>query len=109
MSGDMLRIDRLLHFLRLAKTRVIAQKVVEAGHLRIDGRAITRASHGVRVGQVITLALQDRIRVIRVIALPTRRGPAAEAFAHYDDLSPPSPIDDAPANPYRRTIRTGRE
>jgi ribosome-associated heat shock protein Hsp15 len=99
MTSDLLRIDRLLHFLRLTKTRAIAQKVVEAGHLRMDGRPITRASQSVRVGQVITLALQDRIRVIRVIALPTRRGPAAEAFAHYDDLSPPSPIDDAPAKP----------
>jgi ribosome-associated heat shock protein Hsp15 len=99
MSGDLLRIDRLLHFLRLSKTRAIAQKIVEAGHLRIDGRAINRASHSVRAGQVITLALQDRIRVIRVLTLPARRGPPAEALAHYDDLSPPSAIDAARAKP----------
>ena len=109
MSAEMLRIDRLLHFLRIAKTRTIAHKIAESGHVRLEGSPVTRASHSVRAGQVITLALNDRVRVIRVLTLPARRGSAIEALAHYDDLSPPTPIDAARTNPYRRAIRTGRD
>lgn len=81
-----MRLDRFLWFVRLAKTRAFAQAIAETGHFRIDGRVIDRAHAAVRVGNVLTYAAHGRVRVIRVAALPARRGPAVEAAACYDDL-----------------------
>ncbi len=86
MVEGAMRIDRFLWFVRLAKTRSAAQAIAERGHLRIDGRAIDRAHCPVRVGNVLTFAAHDQVRVIRVEALPARRGPAPEAQACYQDL-----------------------
>ena len=86
-----MRLDRFLWFVRLAKTRSFAQEVAEARHLRIDGRVIDRAHAPVRVGNVLTFPLHGRIRVIRIEALPGRRGPAPEARACYCDLVPTAP------------------
>jgi ribosome-associated heat shock protein Hsp15 len=83
-----MRLDKFLWFVRLTRTRNLAQSVAEHGHLRIDGRPVGRAHATVRIGNVLTFPLHDRIRVIRVEALPVRRGPAAEARACYTDLSP---------------------
>lgn len=84
-----MRIDKYLFFIRLVKTRGLAQKLVEAGHLRIDGQTIERAHAEVKVGNVLTFPLHDRVRVIKIEAIPARRGPAPEAQACYEDLSPP--------------------
>ena len=85
-----MRIDKFLFFVRLLKTRGLAQKLVEDRHFRIDGRVVERAHAEVKVGNVLTFPLNDRVRVIRVEAMPTRRGPAAEAQACYTDLAPPA-------------------
>jgi ribosome-associated heat shock protein Hsp15 len=85
-----LRIDRFLFFVRLTKSRTLAQAVIEQGHLRIDGKRVTKPSDEVRVGSVVALPLHDRVRIIRVLALPARRGPAAEARAHYEEIEPVS-------------------
>jgi len=88
VSGS-LRLDKFLWFARLAKTRTFAQEVAGAGHMRISGRVVDRAHAPVRVGDVLSFPLHGRVRVIRVEALPARRGPAAEARLCYHDLSPP--------------------
>lgn len=83
-----MRIDKYLFFVRLVKTRALAQKLIEEGRLRIDGRVIERAHAEVKAGNVLTFALQGRVRVLKVEALPSRRGPAPEAQACYTDMSP---------------------
>jgi ribosome-associated heat shock protein Hsp15 len=90
------RLDKYLWFVRLAKTRSLAQEIAASGHLRIDGRAVDRAHATVRPGNVLSFPLHGRVRVIRIEALPNRRGPAPEAQACYTDLSPP-PVDARPA------------
>jgi ribosome-associated heat shock protein Hsp15 len=80
------RIDRFLYCIRVVKSRTIAQGVVEAGHVRIDGKRVEKSSEEVRVGSVIALPLRDRVRVLRVLSLPNRRGPAAQARACYEEL-----------------------
>jgi ribosome-associated heat shock protein Hsp15 len=87
MADGTMRLDKFLWFARLAKTRTFAQEVAEARHLRIDGRVIEKAAAAVRVGDTLTFPLHGRIRVIRVEALPARRGPAPEARACYTELS----------------------
>ncbi len=81
-----MRIDRFLHCIRLVKSRGQAQALVHEGHVRIDGKRVLKCAEPVRPGQVIALPLHQAIRVLRVTALPARRGPAAEARCHYDEL-----------------------
>lgn len=83
---DALRVDKFLWFVRLAKTRSAAQALVEAGHLRLDGRRVERAHVCVRVGTVLSLPAPEGARVVRVEVLPLRRGPFVEARACYTSL-----------------------
>lgn len=81
-----MRIDRFLHCIRLAKSRTLAQSIIERGHVRIDGNRVEKSSEEVRAGNVVALPLHDRVRVLKVLALPHRRGPPAEALACYEEL-----------------------
>lgn len=81
-----MRIDRFLHSIRLVKSRTLAQSIIETGHVRVDGRRIGKSSDDVRVGSVVALPLHGRVRVLRVLCLPQRRGPAAEARACYEEV-----------------------
>lgn len=81
-----MRIDRYLHCIRLVKSRTLAQSVIAAGHVRIDGRRIDKPSEDVHVGSTIALPLHERVRVLRVLALPERRGPASEARQRYEEI-----------------------
>jgi ribosome-associated heat shock protein Hsp15 len=84
------RIDRFLHCIRLVKSRTLAQAVIETGHVRIDGKRVEKSSEEVRVGSTIALPLHDTVRLLRVLSLPARRGPAAEARTCYEELVPNS-------------------
>ena len=81
-----MRIDLFLHRIRLVKSRTLAQSIVETGYVRVDGKRIEKTSEQVRDGSVIALPLQGKVRVIRILALPARRGPASEARACYEEL-----------------------
>lgn len=81
-----MRLDRYLYFIRLVKSRTLAQGLIEAGNVRIDGKRVAKASEELRAGSVIALPLHGRVRVFRVLALPNRRGPAIEARTCYEEL-----------------------
>ena len=82
-----MRIDRYLFFIRLVKSRTLAQGLVGTGYVRIDGRRVTRPSEEVRVGSIVALPLHGKVRVLRVLGEPNRRGPAAEARRCYEELA----------------------
>ena len=98
MAESALRLDKFLWFARIAKTRPAAQAIVEKGRVQIDGRVAERTSTPVKIGCVLTFALHDRVRVLRVEALPARRGPAPEAATCITDLVAQSAVD-APVPP----------
>ena len=82
--ANALRIDRWLFFCRFYKTRSLATAAVSGGHVRINGE---RATPGARVkcGDRVEL-VRDRLPyIMNVTAIPTRRGPAAEARKCYDE------------------------
>ena len=83
-----IRIDKWLWHARFFKSRRLAAAAVEAG-IRIDGTRITRSSRTVEPGNTLTFAQGRRIRVIKIVAIGTRRGPAPEAQGLYEDLTPP--------------------
>lgn len=82
-----MRLDRYLFFVRLLKSRTQAQTLIDTGHVRIDGRHVGKCSEEVKEGATVTLPLHGQVRVIRVTALPNRRGPSAEARLHYEEIS----------------------
>ena len=90
-----MRLDKFLFFARLTKTRTLAQRIVGEGRIRLNGQNVKRAHTDVGPGSVITIPLHGAIHVIRVEALPQRRGPAEEARVHYREIAPPQPIDGA--------------
>lgn len=83
-----MRIDLYLHRIRLVKTRTRAQALIDTGYVRVDGKRIEKPSEQVDVGSVIALPLGGRVRVLRVLGLPPRRGPALEARGHYQEVEP---------------------
>jgi ribosome-associated heat shock protein Hsp15 len=85
--GPSLRIDKFLWFARLAKSRSVAQKMAEDGHIRLNGRRIDRSHSPVRAGDLITFPHPSGVRVVRVMQLPHRRGPAPEAQGCYEELT----------------------
>ncbi len=83
------RVDKWLWRARFFKTRTLAAKICSGGRVRSGGATVAKAHHLVRVGDVLTFAQGRYIRVIKVLALGTRRGPATEARALYEDPKPP--------------------
>ncbi len=83
-----MRIDLALCRLRFVKTRALAQALIEAGHVRCNGGRVTRASQPVKAGDILTIPLGQAVRVVELVALPERRGPAAEARSCYRVLDP---------------------
>ncbi|MFZ5792311.1 MAG: RNA-binding S4 domain-containing protein [Pseudomonadota bacterium] len=91
-----LRLDKWLWFARFCKSRSLAAKLCASGHIRLSGEPgssahVAKPSQTVRPGDVLTFPLGRQVRVVRVLALGSRRGPAAEARALYEDLTPPQP------------------
>lgn len=90
------RIDKWLFFARAVKSRSLAAKLVVAGRVRINRDKAAQASDQVRPGDVLTIMLDGRILVWKVVASGARRGPAEEARRLYEDISPvPAPRDAA--------------
>ena len=83
-----LRLDRWLWFARFFKSRAIASRLCAARRVRLNGRVVAKANQQVRPGDVLTFPQARTIRVIRLVALGSRRGPAAEAQGLYEDLDP---------------------
>jgi ribosome-associated heat shock protein Hsp15 len=83
------RLDRWLWCARFIKTRAAAARLAEQGRIRINRQRTEKAHARVRPGDVLTFSLGQSVRVVRVLALGLRRGPAEEARQLYEDLEPP--------------------
>ncbi|HEY6381884.1 MAG TPA: S4 domain-containing protein [Pseudolabrys sp.] len=81
------RIDKWLWHARMVRTRTAAAALTAAGFVRLNGKRTTAASHPVRIGDVVTLALDRTVRVVRVEGFCERRGGPPAARALYRDLT----------------------
>lgn len=86
-TGSM-RADKWLWHARFFKTRGLATKLISGGHLRLNSEKVAKPAQAIRVGDVLTFPQARRVRVVKVLALSERRGPAPEAQGLYEDLSP---------------------
>lgn len=101
-APDTIRLDKWLWQARFFKSRSLAAGLVSAGKVRVDGHPVSKPALSVGPGKVLTFTQARRVRVVKILACGTRRGPAPEAQALYEDLSPPVPERPAPvtgANP----------
>ena len=80
------RLDKWLWHARVVKARSSAAALVEAGHVRINGVREKAPGHAVKAGDVLTIGLDNSVRVLRVAGFAERRGDAAAARVLYDDL-----------------------
>lgn len=86
MSGEGLRLDKWLWFARFYKSRTLAARLCEGGRIRVNGVVVAKAHYLIREGDVLTFVWNDHVRVLQVIALGSRRGPAREARELYADI-----------------------
>lgn len=94
-----IRLDKWLWQARFFKTRTLSAKEISAGHVRVNGARITKPAQAVGPGDVLTFAQATQVRVVRILDLGTRRGPASEAQALYEDLGAPASQDNVPSLP----------
>jgi len=85
-GAETLRMDKWLWHARFFKSRTLASKFCESGLMRVNGATSTKAHHALRIGDVLTFPIGQRVRIVRVLALGERRGPAPEARALYEEL-----------------------
>lgn len=100
-NGESLRIDKWLWYARFFKSRSLAAKVCATGKVRIDGTPVAKSHHKLKADDVLTFPQGQHIRVIKVLALGTRRGPAPEARLLYEDLKPPEKANRLPRDAAR--------
>ena len=98
------RLDKWLWYARVVKTRTLAAKLVAAGKVRVNRQRVAKPGATIKSGDVLTIAVHERVRVLEMREPGVRRGPPAEAQALFVDLSPesaaPPPRD--PAAPVHR-------
>jgi ribosome-associated heat shock protein Hsp15 len=98
------RIDRWLWHARVVRTRPVAAELAESGRVRVNGQRINAPARTVRTGDVLTIALRDSVKILRVTGFAERRGSASDASLLYEDLSepvPPRAVVSQPADPSR--------
>ena len=81
------RLDKWIWFARVVKTRALAAKLVSEGHVRVNAQRVDTPAKPVGPGDVLTIALDRRVLVLRIVAAGTRRGPSNEARLLFEDLT----------------------
>jgi ribosome-associated heat shock protein Hsp15 len=102
---DRQRIDKWLWHARVVRTRSAAAALAASGHVRVNGQRIDGASRPVRVGDIVTVALDRSVRVLKVVAFAERRGPAASVHVLVEDLTPASEPVVGPSPPAPAGLR----
>jgi len=99
VRDDRQRIDKWLWHARVVRTRSAAAALAASGHVRVNGARIVAPAKPVRAGDVVTIALDARVRVLKVTGFAPRRGAADAGRALYEDLTPPEPAVAAAGRP----------
>ena len=102
------RIDKWLWHARVVRTRTSAASIVDAGHIRLNGARVSATSQPVKPGDVVTVALDRTVRILKVTGFAERRGDAQAARALFEDLTPPPEPRAAEAAVAEREPGSGR-
>ena len=83
-----IRLDIYLYYIRIFKSRSIATKFVLTNRLRISGQVTQKPHKMISVGDVLTMTINDNIKILKVLDIPSRRGPYSESLNFYEDITP---------------------
>jgi len=95
-----IRLDIYLYYIRIFKSRSIATKFVSTNRLRISGQVTQKPHKMISIGDVLTLTINDNIKILKVLDIPKRRGPYLESLNFYEDITP---IEIIPKEKSRKT------
>ncbi len=101
VGSGTVRLDKWLVAARIYKTRTIAQCACDAGHVTVNERPGASA-RAVRVGDLLEAKTEGGRRILMILRLEEKRGPAALARGLYDDRTPPTPPSEDPVAPRER-------
>jgi ribosome-associated heat shock protein Hsp15 len=96
---ETIRLDKWLFQARFLKSRALASDLVAEGRLRVNGQPTDKPARAVGAGDILTFALHGRVRVVRILDVGERRGPAPEAQGLYEDLAPAIRPEQAGSSP----------
>ena len=88
LEKKILRLDIYLYYIRIFKSRSIATKFVLTNRLRISGQVTQKPHKMISVGDVLTMTINDNIKILKVLDIPSRRGPYPESLNFYEDITP---------------------
>ena len=83
-----IRIDLYLFYIRIFKSRNLATKFIISNRLRISGQVTQKPHKLISIGDVLSLPIQDDVKILKVVDIPKRRGPFSEALNYYEDITP---------------------
>ena len=83
-----LRLDIYLYYIRIFKSRSLATKFILTNRLRISGQVTQKPHKMISVGDVLTMTINDNIKILKVLDIPSRRGPYPESLNFYEDITP---------------------
>ena len=83
-----IRLDIYLYYIRIFKSRSLATKFVSSNRLRISGQVTQKSHKLISIGDVLTMTINDNIKILKVMDIPKRRGPYSEALNFYEDITP---------------------
>ena len=83
-----IRLDIYLYYIRIFKSRSIATKFVLTNRLRISGQVTQKPHKMISIGDVLTISINDKIKILKVLDIPNRRGPYSESLNFYEDITP---------------------
>ena len=83
-----IRLDLYLFYIRIFKSRNLATKFIISNRLRISGRVTQKPHKLISIGDVLSLPIQDYVKILKVVDIPKRRGPFSEALNYYEDITP---------------------
>ena len=83
-----IRVDIYLYYIRIFKSRSIATKFVSTNRLRISDQVTQKPHKMVSIGDVLSITINDNIKILKVLDIPKRRGPYSESLNFYEDITP---------------------
>ena len=83
-----IRLDLYLFYIRIFKSRNLATKFIISNRLRISGQVTQKPHKLISIGDVLSLPIQDYVKIFKVVDIPKRRGPFSEALNYYEDITP---------------------
>ena len=83
-----IRLDLYLFYIRIFKSRNLATKFIISNRLRISGQVTQKPHKLITIGDVLSLPIQDYVKILKVVDIPKRRGPFSEALNYYEDITP---------------------